>query len=396
MSMQTNSGGTFSPDLNNLPGATPPYVPTGASSSTPPIGTPGSIDTVSLLIDGRMHSQWEYYDIDSSLLIPADAWQASLGLPLGEMPPTVVAGVPVEVRVGMDTVMTGRIDDISHSISHNSHTLTISGRDGAAVLVDCAAPVITRKQVSLEEVAADITRPLGIEKIRIDAEGKVKDKKLHKVNVDPGDTAWDVLKKLAQINGLWPWFEPDGTLVIGGPDYSKPPIASLVLCRSGAGNNVISLSYSQSIVSRFSEYTVLGQAPAVVDELGRSDLKQTVRDELVKANRPHTVFNPDIVDKEGAQKLARKLIADSRLNGSTLTAVVKGHRNSGGVLWQPGQRIHVVSEPHGIDAVYFLMSRRFQGGRGRGSTATLTLKEDGLWNPDAQADANLKGISNVE
>ncbi|MFC0146145.1 hypothetical protein [Pectobacterium cacticida] len=53
------------------------------------------------------------------------------------------------------------------------------------------------------------------------------------------------------------------------------------------------------------------------------------------------------------------------------------------MLWEPGQRIHVISEYHGIDAVYFLMGREFNGGRPNGTTTTLRLKEDGVWIPDA-------------
>ena len=86
---------------------------------------------------------------------------------------------------------------------------------------------------------------------------------------------------------------------------------------------------------------------------------------------------------------ARKLLADSRLNSLTLSALVKGHRiaapgqPSDGLLWQPGQRVQVISEPHEIDAVYFLMARKFAGGRSDGTRTALTLKEDGVWVLDA-------------
>ena len=70
-------------------------------------------NTVSLLIGGKVHGHWSRYDIDSDLLIPADAWHVELGLPDGQFPPVVTEGAAVEVRIGSDTVMTGRIDDIT-------------------------------------------------------------------------------------------------------------------------------------------------------------------------------------------------------------------------------------------------------------------------------------------
>jgi prophage tail gpP-like protein len=91
----------------------------------------------------------------------------------------------------------------------------------------------------------------------------------------------------------------------------------------------------------------------------------------------------DADDLEQVRYRARKMMADARLEGYSLIARVQGHRTSDGVLWEPGQRIHVISEPHGIDAVYFLMGREFTGGRPGGAVTTLRLKEDGVWIPDA-------------
>lgn len=337
-------------------------------------------NTVSLLIGGKVHSKWTSYEIDSDLLIPADAWHVSLGLPKGQFPPIVEEGAAVVVRIGRDTVLTGSIDEITDPVDKGSHTLSISGRDGAAVLVDCSSPIFTAKQATLAEVVANVVKPLGISKIRIDA---AKSMTAEKVNVEPGDTAWDTLVHAAEANGLWPWFEPDGTLVIGGPDYSKPPVASLVMRRDGKGNNLISLSRVRSMAERHSEFTVLGQRHGTAVENGKHALKSTVRDPSVKVYRPKVVVDHEAENAEAARAKGRKLLSDSRLKGFTLAAKVKGHRTSAGVLWQPGQRIHVISEPHGIDAVFFLMARKFQGGRGQGTTTTLTLKEDGVWVLDA-------------
>ena len=95
------------------------------------------------------------------------------------------------------------------------------------------------------------------------------------------------------------------------------------------------------------------------------------------------VTEPDIDSQAQAQRKAKKRLADSRLEGLTITATVQGHRTDDGTLWQPGQRINVLSEPDGIDAVYFLMARTFTGGRGQPTETVLTLKEDGAWVLDA-------------
>lgn len=361
------------------------------------------LDKVSVIIGGKVHSDWNSYSVDSDFLIPADAWSMRLGLPDGIFPADVVRGVPVQVRVGKDVVMTGRIDRVRRQVSKDQVVISLMGRDGAAVLVDCAALVFTGRQMSLEDVIARVVRPLGITSIQLNAESSIRN---DKVTVEPGERAWDTLLRACAGRGLWPWFRPDGTLVIGGPDYTSPPVATLILRRSGEGNNVLTLTDESSEERSYSELTVLAQGHAhsaskkevgIVDlddddstvmttgkaETGFHGLKFTVKDNAVTHYRPQVIQMHDADNLAQVQYRARKLMADAKLAGYTLTAEVKGHRTSDGVLWEPGQRIHVISEPHGINAVFFLMGREFSGGRASATTTTLRLKEDGVWIPDA-------------
>lgn len=341
-----------------------------------------------LLVGGQYHEDWESYDVDSDLLIPADAWRVTLGLRQGELPPEASAGAPVEVRIGDERVMTGRVDDVTHRVSKREHDFALSGRDKAADLVDCSAPIFVKRQATLKEIVAALTKSFGITKTRIDADStRIREK----VNVEPGDTAWDALAHAAEANGLWPWFEPDGTLVIGGPDYSKPEVATLILRRNGKGNNIESLEVHKSIAERYSHLTVLGQTHGTAQEEGKHAIGATFKDaEMVAiAYRPRIVVDHESDNAGVAQDRARKLIADARLKGFMLTARVKGHaivapgQESDGKLWTPGQRIHVVSEPHGLDAACFLIGRRFTGGRHEGAMTELRLVEDGVWVLDA-------------
>jgi prophage tail gpP-like protein len=338
-------------------------------------------DKVSVLVGGRVHNDWTSYDIDSDLLTPADAWKVELANPSGTLPAEVVAGSPIEVHVGNDVVLSGRLGSIDEDVSKGRDTLTLTGRDNAAILVDCSAPVFVAKQVTLQQVMTNVVQPLGISKIRISAAATYTSEK---INVEPGDTAWHVLANVAEANGLWPWFDPDGTLVIGGPDYTTPPVATLVMRLNGRGNNLEGLRVVSSMEERFSQVTVLGQTHGTVQENGRNAIKATATDSSVIWYRPHIVVDHECDSAAVAQSRARKLLMDSRLRSFTMTARVRGHRTSDGVLWKPGQRIHVISERHGIDAIFFLMGRRFVKGRGGMGTATiLTLKEDGVWTLDA-------------
>lgn len=332
-------------------------------------------NTVTLMINGKTHGQWTNYDIVSDLLTPADDFSVTLGRSVDAVPTAVKEGDKVEVRVGGDTVLSGRIDRVHTTTEKGNKTLTIQGRDDAGILLDCSAPLFNAQDMDLNQIIEKIVKPLGLSKIRIDA---AKTNKTHKVQIEPGSRAWDALTQYAEANGVWPWMEPDGTLVVGGPDYTAAPVAGLILRVSGDNNNIKRLEVNRDMAARYSEVTVLAQSHS-----GKHNIKATAKDESVKLHRPLIVTEPDIDSQAQAERKAKKRLADSRLEGLTITAVVQGHRTDDGTLWQPGQRINVLSEPDGIDSVYFLMARTFVGGRDQGTETVLTLKEDGAWVLDA-------------
>ncbi|WP_105492192.1 phage baseplate assembly protein [Escherichia coli] len=375
--------------------------------------TQNNDDKISLVIAGRSHSDWSSYRIDSDFLKAADGWQLQLGLPEKVFPVDIVRGAPVRLQVGDETVLSGRVDSVRRTVSRHGCTLSLTGRDDAAVLVDCAAPVFSANQLTLDEVIEKIVRPLGIQRIQIRAASAPRN---DKVTIEPGMRAWDALAKAAAGRGLWPWFEPDGTLVVGGPDYTTTPVDTLILKLDGTGNNVMELDDTRSINGCFSELTVLAQSHArhadskkqrvvVPLDIWRSDgsvrplaeddsagadsgqtginnMKVVVTDTSVPYYRPQILTQGDTSNLEQIHWRARKAISDARLTGLDITALVSGHRTASGVLWQPGQRVRIVSELHGTDGIFFLMGREFSGGRS-GPTTRLRFKEDGVWLPDA-------------
>ncbi|EIC5001181.1 phage tail protein [Salmonella enterica] len=373
-------------------------------------------EKITLLLAGGARSDWQRYRIDSDFLKPADAWSLSLGLPGNVFPAQAVRGAPVQLQVGGETVLTGRIDSVQRRVARQGQmTLTLNGRDNAAILVDCAAPIFSARQLTLDAAIATIVKPLGVKRIRIQADGMTRHDSIH---TEPGERAWDALVRVAAGRGLWPWCDPDGTLVIGGPDYTRPPVATLVLKPSTGEVNVLSLEDTSSINGCYSELTVLAQSHASqADNLAVPDLSdtpapgqnadetgsdsddddddcgcgesghysrsRTIKDPDVPYYRPQVLVVGDVDNPEQVQFRARKAMADAHLSGYDLQIDVPGHRTPGGQLWTPGQRVHVISEPHDIDDTYFLMGRSFSGGRPGGQTTTLRLKEDGIWIPDA-------------
>lgn len=347
-----------------------------------------SLEPVVVSLAGREHEDWTEYEIDSDLLTPADAWRVDLGVPASKSPGLDLWS-QARVRIGGQTVLVGRIDGCERYTAKGERRLSLRGRDLAGVLCDCSAPVFSAREVDLGQVVATIVRPLGISKVRMAAFGRRE-----KVAIEPGMTAWDALLQACELNGCWPWFAPDGTLVIGGPDYTAAPVGELVLDPEGDKTNVKSLSVAQDAAGLYSEVTVLAQSHGTASESGRHDIKARAAAAALMARgivRPLITVEGDCDSQDLAERRARKILADGRLSAMTITAEVRGHGPIDGLHWTPGQRVRVTSKADRLEGTYFLMRRTFHGSLGGGQTTTLVLKEDGVWTPDAGKRRKGKG-----
>lgn len=352
-------------------------------------------ESVRLSIGGLAHEEWDGWSVESDLLTASDGFELELYTKDAVRLPKVLAeGAPCTLTLGRDRVLTGQVDEFEHDISRQGIAMRITGRDRAAALVDCSAPFVSMREASLAEIIDQVVKPLGIDQVEIRAANA---KTRRRIQIEPGQSAWEALLQVAEANGLWPWVEPDGRLIVGGPDYNAAPVGTLVLREDGVGNNVQRMSVRRSIANRYSQITVLGQH-GQYDNDGldskRAHLHSVIQDETLARRgifRPKVIIDSASENQDMATTRARKLLADSRLEGFEIRAVVMGHRADSGVVWSPGQRVVVRSEPHGLDATYFLMSRTLRLTRGEGAITELRLREDKMWVLDGNPAKKRKG-----
>lgn len=359
--------------------------------------TPSNVqdESIRLSIGGLAHEEWDGWSIESDLLTAADGFELELYTKDATRLPSVLAeGAPCSLTLGKDRVLTGQIDEFEHDISRQGISMRITGRDRAAPLVDCSAPFVSMREATLAQILDQVVKPLGITQIEIRA---TQAKTRRRVQVEPGQSAWEALLQVAEANGLWPWVEPDGRLVIGGPDYNAAPVGTLIMREDGVGNNVQRLSVRRSIANRYSQITVLGQHGQYDNDgldTKRSHLRSVIQDETLARRgifRPKVIIDSSSENQDMATTRARKLLADSRLEGFEIRAVVMGHRADNGQVWSPGQRVIVRSEPHGLDATYFLMARTLRLTRSDGPITELRLREDKMWVLDGNPTKKRKG-----
>lgn len=359
--------------------------------------TPSNVqdESIRLSIGGLAHEEWDGWSVESDLLTAADGFELELYTKDATRLPSVLSeGAPCSLTLGKDRVLTGQIDEFEHDISRQGISMRITGRDRAAPLVDCSAPFVSMREATLAQILDQVVKPLGITQIEIRA---AQAKTRRRVLIEPGQSAWEALLQVAEANGLWPWVEPDGRLIVGGPDYNAAPVGTLIMREDGVGNNVQRLSVRRSIANRYSQITVLGQH-GQYDNDGldskRAHLRSVIQDETLARRgifRPKVIIDSSSENQDMATTRARKLLADSRLEGFEIRAVVMGHRADNGQVWSPGQRVIVRSEPHGLDATYFLMARTLRLTRSDGPITELRLREDKMWVLDGNPTKKRKG-----
>ena len=175
-------------------------------------------------IDSKQHKVWKSYDVDSDFQIPADAFSFEIGVPANNAVLPDFSGKTAKVLIDGKLVMTGIVDTTRHSLRKGSRTYSLNGRDHASILVDSSAQITNVKGLTVLDAVKKIAEPLGIKNIQLKAE---KNPLLDKVDIDVGIDAATAMSRIANSAGLHWWFSPEGVLIVGGADYSTPPVDTL-------------------------------------------------------------------------------------------------------------------------------------------------------------------------
>ena len=114
---------------------------------------------IALRIGGVEHHTWQSYDIDSDFLIPADGFDFELGVAAtqGQIPD--LTGQRCEVVINGETVLTGIVGNQRDEKDKGSRSLRLTGRDLACLLVDCSAPQVNVKGMTVLAAVQKLVAP---------------------------------------------------------------------------------------------------------------------------------------------------------------------------------------------------------------------------------------------
>ena len=353
---------------------------------------------VSIVVDRAEISNWLSYEIDGNLLTPADAFSMRVGRPRPEHVREISEGSHCSVYVNGKQILKGVIDEVELEYSKRSaqSALTITGRDMAAYLVDCSAPLDGYEKITLKELARKICAPWSIPvraaekanwEIVVESNDPYGFGTLPRTQPEPGETCWEFLARYVKDQSLMMWMAPDGALVVSTPrDTALPELSLMHFLKKPRSlqNNIMAGRIIRSTAERYSHVAMKAQTQGD-DNLFGSDASQieatAIDEELVAAGilRPLILADYEISSLEQARRRAVQEVRLRRAKGMKAVYTVRGHspEDAGAEPFRYDRTVEVRDELAGLNGVFYIVGRRFCMDRRNGATTVFTLTEKG-------------------
>lgn len=321
------------------------------------------LDQVFIVINGVEYGGWKSIDISRNLDQAAGNFKLSVSerYPERDQPIGIRPGDQCQILINKDVVITGYVDSLNVSYDSGAHTVSVAGRSKTQDLIDCAAlppwsPIVQKTVVQVANILAE---PYGVD--IVDAVGQTVDP-IQKVKINPSETVFQVLTKLANQSGVLLTDDVKGRLLItrAGVDRAST--------RLELGMNILSGSGDFQHQNRFQEYRVIGQG-SMPDE---NTIAAEVRDEGVRRTRVHIVRGEGDLDAKKAEDRARWEAATRSGQSSQLTYTVQGWRQENGALWAVNQLIAVKDKYLTVNGLFLISGVAFSLSD-RGSLTTLEV-----------------------
>ncbi|WP_303674775.1 phage baseplate assembly protein [Vampirovibrio chlorellavorus] len=338
------------------------------------------MNDVFLIVNGQKYGGWK--EVSITLSMETLSGKFELGLterwPGQNVSRTINLMDSCEVRIGGDTVITGYVDDISHSYDAQSHSFRVSGRDKAGDLVDCSAiqePGQWRNQ-RLEQIARDLVAPF--ENIAIKVEVGTGEP-FKTFALEQGESVVEAIERMAKLRGLLVISDGAGNLLITRASQSQAQTALV------SGQNILKAEGRFSSKDRFSQVTVKGQTE------GSDEIKPDVNtkanaqavDTEVKRHRPLMMLAEGQANTQTCQKRVDWEIATRKAKGFDLTYTVAGWRQlAGGPLWRVNERVRVKDSVLKVDEILLVSGLNFRLDNQGGRISEIKLARPDSFNPE--------------
>jgi prophage tail gpP-like protein len=333
--------------------------------------------TVALLVNGRRYDGWRSVAVTRTIqaasgtfaLEISDKWTGqSLSWP-------IVEEDECTVELNGEPVITGWVDTRSQAIGPSTRTFAVNGKDKAAALVENSALLdrYSYKQTTALEVARAVAAPFGVT-VRVG--GGIELPRLRKIAINPGETAFEVVQRVAEASGLIVVSDGVGAMILTQAGESR---ADAII----EGRNVLNASITYNAAERFASYVVLGQRPGDNNSTasGLRARGEAIDSDVRRSDRVQVIRPQRAVTRAEARRLADWTARNRAATAEEVTVGVQGWEQSSGAVWPVNALTAVRIESLGIDGD-MLIAGASHSLSSRGETTALTLVRPDAYEPN--------------
>lgn len=348
-------------------------------------------DVVELRTGGRIFAGWTTININRSI----ESLSGYFDLGVNVQPDTDLSslspGQPFTLTINGQTVITGFLDGRRRNMTADSMSISITGRDKTADLVDCAAIYKGRqwKNRTLEQIARDLCAPYKVT-VRWELTDSESSTPFPSFTLDYSETVYESLGRASRARGVLMTSNAAGDLVFTRADDSQTD--KLVL-----GDNLLELEFDEDDRDRFSDYMVVGHGRASgktgddQDAKSIASQKGEVKDSDITRYRPTIILADSKTDAKGAEGRATREMRRRLAKSRTFEAKVDGWLRRDGSLWMPNLLVDIDAAKFSIDTGPLLVSKVVLALDDRtGVMTTLTLTPRDGWLVPIEPDSKLK------
>ena len=290
------------------------------------------MSNVTLTVGGMDYGGWESVSVSRAI----DQMSGGFALTLtdrwtdGAAPWPILPGLAAEILLDGTRVISGYIDTVAPSFDSDSRTLSVSGRDKVADMIDCShSASFEYGPLTLGKMAATLAAPFNVSVI----DNSGSSDPVRGFSIQPGETPQEIIDRYARQIGVLVSSDAAGNLVLFKPSNSGRAAVALV-----QGQNILAASGQLSHADRFYKLKVLGQSWGSDNEspsYSAQVLAEAV-DAAVRATRIAIVVSQNSITPADAQAKAKYEQGIRAAKSTELTIVVQGWRQKeGGELWRP-------------------------------------------------------------
>lgn len=296
----------------------------------------------------------------------------------------------VEIDTGPPTrktvVIDGFVDKRSLSVSKDARTLTYTGRDRAAALVDCSLLVEgasvaghkwTYRNLDIAQFATEIAAPHGI---AVSVQPGLTLKKDPLLVAHPGETGFEAIRRAAASAGVLVVSDGAGGILITRAGGTRAP--NLV-----EGINILTASVDYDGSDRFRRYLISSQVPGTDEASGEATRVQAeATDEGVRRTSRVLLIRPDKgYNTADARRRADWEARTRAAKAEPVMISVQGWAQPDGTLWPLNAISRVKARRSiGVDGDMLISQVEYSIGEA-GQVTQLHLVRPDAFEPEIQA-----------